>query len=72
MHLGAQEKHTVFEAELVGAAMGAKLLQLKREGTLTIALDSQVEIQIMGREAMVSGQYLVNAFHRQMEGLSPG
>ena len=52
--------------------MGAKLLQLEREGTLTIALDSQAAIQTTGREAMVSGQYLVNALHRQMEGLSPG
>ena len=47
------------------------MLQLKRERTLTIALDSQVAIQTTGREAMISGQYLVNVLHRQMEGISP-
>ena len=51
--------------------MGAKLLQLEREGALTVALDNQAAIQTMGREAMISGQYLVNILHRQMEGLSP-
>ena len=69
LYLGTQEEHTVFEAELAGAPMGAKLMQLKRGVAFMIGLDSQVAIQTMRRETMILGQYLINALHRQMEGL---
>ena len=68
LHLRTQEEHTVFEAEVAGAAMGAKLLQQDRGMSFTIGLDSLVAIHTTRKETMIPGQYLVDMLHRQIEG----
>jgi ribonuclease HI len=69
LYLGPESEHTVFEAELAGAAIGAKMLNMESSGRYTIALDNQAAIQTTRRESTIPGQYLVNAIHRQVEGV---
>jgi ribonuclease HI len=69
LYLGTEEEHTVFEAELVGMAMGAKLLNMERSAKYTIGTDSQAAMLTTRREKQVSAQYLVDAVHRQIEGV---
>jgi ribonuclease HI len=69
LYLGPESEHTVFEAELAGAAMGAKMLNVERRTRYTIALDNQAAIQTTRRERAIPGQYLVNAIHRQIQGV---
>jgi ribonuclease HI len=69
LYLGTEEEHTVFEAELVGMAMGAKLLNMERSAKYTIGTDSQAAMLTTRREKQMSAQYLVSAVHRQIEGV---
>jgi hypothetical protein len=69
IYLGPESEHTVFEAELAGAAMGAKMLNVERSGRYMVALDNQAAIQTTRRERAIPGQYLVNAVHRQIQGV---
>jgi ribonuclease HI len=69
LYLGPESKHTVFEVELVGAAMGAKMLNMEHCGRYSITLDNQAAIQTTRRERAIPGQYLVNVVHRQLEGV---
>ena len=48
--MGTEDEHTVFEAELAAAAIGAKLLNAKIGTRFTIALDNQAAIQTTRRE----------------------
>ena len=61
--MGTEDEHTIFEAELAAAAIGAKLLNAERGMRVTIALNNQAAIQITMKEKMISGQYLVNMLH---------
>jgi ribonuclease HI len=69
LYMGTEDDHTVFEAELVGAAMGAKLLNVERGRRYVIAADSQATIQTTRRERAIPAQYIVNALHRQIQGV---
>jgi ribonuclease HI len=69
LHLGPESEHTVFEAELAGAAIAAKMLNTESSGRYTVALDNQAAIQTTRREKAIPGQYLVNAVHRQIHGV---
>jgi ribonuclease HI len=69
LYLGPESEHTVFEAELAGAAMAAKMLNVESSGRYTVALDNQAAIQMTRRERAIPGQYLVNAVHRQIQGV---
>ena len=68
--MGTEDEHTVFEAELAAAAIGAKLLNVELGTRFTIALDNQATIQTTRREKMISGQYLVNALHKQVDSIT--
>jgi ribonuclease HI len=69
LYLGPESEHTVFEAELAGAAIAAKMLNTERSDKYTVALDNQAAIQTTRREKAIPGQYLVNAVHRQIHGV---
>jgi ribonuclease HI len=70
LYLGPESEHTVFEAELAGAAIAAKMLNTERSDKYTVALDNQAAIQTTRREKAIPGQYLVNAVHRQLHGVA--
>ena len=63
LYMGTEDEHTIFEAELAAAGIGAKLLNVERGTRFTIALDSQAAIQTTRKEKYISGQYLVNTLH---------
>jgi hypothetical protein len=69
-YLGTGQEHTVFEADLAEAAMGEKLLSMEREAKYTLVMDNQGDIQTTRKEKAISGQYLINALHRQIEGIT--
>jgi hypothetical protein len=50
--------------------MGAKMLNTESSSRYTIALDNQAAIQTTRRERAIPGQYLVNAVHRQIQGVA--
>ena len=61
-HLGPEEHHTVFEAELVGILMGMHLaLEEKSEHGITICVDNQAAISTTTMAKQMAGQYLVKA-----------
>jgi hypothetical protein len=64
LYLGTDNEHTVFEAELAGAALGAKMLREESGTSYVIALDNQAAIQTTRREKSIPRQYLVNATGR--------
>ena len=70
LYMGTTDEHTIFEAELAVAAIGAKLLNVELGIRFTIALNNQAFIQTTRREKMISGQYLVNALHQEVEGIT--
>jgi ribonuclease HI len=59
----------VFEAELLGAALGAKLPKMERKLKYLIAANNTAAIQTTRHDNPMSGKYLVGALHRQMEGV---
>ena len=44
LYLGTQSEYTVFKAELVGAAMGEKLIQFEKGAAFLVGIDSQAAI----------------------------
>ena len=70
LYMGTEDEHTVFEAELAAAAIGAKLLNVELGTRFTIVLNNQAAIQMTRKEKMISGQYLVNALHQQVNGIT--
>ena len=68
--MDTEDEHTMFETELAAAAIGAKLLNAERGTRFTIALDNQAAIQTTRKETMISGQYMVNVLHRQVDGIT--
>jgi len=66
-HLGGQEHHTVFEAELLGLSLAAHLI--KAEGHIwsaTIGADSQATVLTTTHSRGTPGQYLTTGFHQQI------
>ena len=45
--MGMEDEHMVFEAELLGVAMDAKLIKTERVGKHMIGLDNQAALQTM-------------------------
>ena len=68
-YMGMADKHTVFEAELLGAALGAKMIREKDHRVNMLGLDNQATIQTIREERAISGQYLVNTVHEQIEAM---
>ena len=69
LYMGTEDEHTIFEAELAAAAIGAKLLNVELGTRFTIVLDNQATIQTTRRDKMI-GKYLVNALHQQMDSIT--
>ena len=67
-HLGSEEHHTVYEAEIVGAIMGAHLAsKTTAEDGVTIALENQAAItsSLIGKQT--AGQHLVLALQDELK-----
>ena len=60
LYMGTEDEHNVFEAEQAAAAIGAKLLNVRRGTRFTIVLDNQAAIKTTRREKndirAISGQ----------------
>jgi len=66
-YLGGEDRHTVFEAELLSLSLAAEML--KDEGqvqSVMIGVDSQAAQRATGQGRANPGQYLVEAFHKQV------
>jgi len=66
-HLGSGDKHTVYEAEVLGLSLAAKLIKTERHvWSATIGADSQAVILATRHARGMLGQHLLDAFHKQM------
>lgn len=65
-HLGSERKHTVYEAEVIGLSLAAKLIATERNMSYpaSIFVDNQAAIQSGESQYMNSGRYLVDHFRR--------
>src|SRR5882724_2355200 len=64
--MGSEERHTVFEAELLSLSLAAEMVKGKRlVWSLTIGADSQAAMRAIGHRRAIPGQHLVEAFHEQ-------
>ena len=68
--MGTEDEHTIFEAELSATSIGDNLLNVEIGTRFTIVLDNQVTIQTTRSEKMISGQYLLNTLHQQVDGIT--
>ena len=67
-HLGMESEHTVFEAEVVGLILAAKLVQAERGvSSAMLGADNQAALKAMRRTKGASGQHLVDCFHEQVD-----
>ena len=65
--LGSEDRHTMFEAEFLGLLLAVEILKDKSQvQSLTIDVDSQAVLQAKGHRRAIPGQYLVEAFHKQV------
>ncbi|KIK33806.1 hypothetical protein CY34DRAFT_98974, partial [Suillus luteus UH-Slu-Lm8-n1] len=64
-HLKPDRKHTVYEVEVVGLLLAAKLIATKRNMVYpaSIFIDNQAAIQSGKSQYMYLGRYLVEHFH---------
>jgi hypothetical protein len=70
LYMGTERQHTVFKAKLACAEMGANLLNMKIGKKYVIATDNQATIQMICNEKAILGEYLINALHRQIKGVT--
>lgn len=65
-HLGPSNKHTVYEAELVGMLLALELLRTETHMVrdASVALDNQAAVRSSGSRESGPGQYLLNHIHR--------
>lgn len=64
MHLGTEDEHTVYEAEIVGAILALDLIsEVKKPRSATIGVDNQAVIQAVTNTKSGSGSYLLDIFH---------
>ena len=66
--MGSEDRHTVFEAELLGMSMAVELIKNERQiRTLTLGVDSQAALRAIRNRRATPGQYLVESLHEQIE-----
>src|SRR5882724_3920263 len=64
--MGSEERHMVFEAELLGLSLAVEMVKGERQvWSLTIGVDSQAAMCAIGHRRAIPGQHLVEAFHEQ-------
>jgi len=67
-HLGSEDCHTVFEAEVVGLSLAAKLVRRERNvQSVVISADSQAANQATRNMKGRSGQHQVDRLHEGIE-----
>src|SRR5882724_9590842 len=65
--MGSEERHMVFEAELLGLSLAVEMVKGERQvRSLTIGVNSQAAMHAIGHRRAIPGQYLVEAFHEQV------
>ena len=65
--MGSEDRHTVFEAELLCLSLAAELIKDERQiQTLTLGVDSQAVLRTIRNRRAIPGQYLLEAFHKQI------
>lgn len=70
-YLGATDRHTVFERELVGAILALDIIRSQPRLTKAcILIDSQAAIKAIDQPNTASGRYLDQAFHSQLLSLA--
>jgi ribonuclease HI len=71
-HLGTDEEHTVFEAEVVGLSLAAELIATEANPTfpISIFIDNQAAIQSGEGFYTHSGAYLIDRFRSRMKNLA--
>ena len=69
LHLGSEDKHTVYEGEIVGTVLGTELLRVERSTRClpSIALDSTAALQVSEITRPRPRHYLTDLFHDRME-----
>ena len=65
--LGSEDRHMVFETELLSLLLAAELIADERQvWSLTIGVDSQAMLHATRHRRAILQQYLVEAFHKQV------
>lgn len=73
-HLGSDQVHTVYEAELVGMILAMQLLREgggRRGGTMSLGVDNQAAIRATEVFRLKPGHYLMDIFHDNLRCLIP-
>ncbi|KAG2739807.1 hypothetical protein P692DRAFT_201729067, partial [Suillus brevipes Sb2] len=71
-HLGNEEEHTVYEAEIIGMILAVQLLkEAGGEGTMALGVDNQAAIRSTSSFHSQPGHYLVDKFHDDLRDLLP-
>ena len=66
--MGSEDRHMVFESELLGLSLAVELIKDKRQiWTLTLGIDSQAALHAIRNRRATPGQYLAESFHEQIE-----
>jgi ribonuclease HI len=74
LHLGSDEEHTVYEAELVGMILAIQMLKEEggsRGGTMALGVDNQAAILATTAFQSRPGHHLVDTFHDDLRKLLP-
>lgn len=74
LHLGSDQEHTVYEAELVGMILAVKMLQEEgagRGGSMALGVDNQAAIRSTKAFHSQPGHYLVDQLHDDLRKLIP-
>ena len=66
LHLGADNEHTVFDAELTGIILGSHLAtkHLEPHDNINFSIDNQAAIKSLKNNSKQSSQYLIDEIHR--------
>ncbi|KAG2030854.1 hypothetical protein BDR03DRAFT_840085, partial [Suillus americanus] len=67
-YLGTDKEHTVFEAEIVGLTLAAKLVATEQDLTFPLSISASNQAAVLSSESVQSnpGSYLVTKFQQIM------
>jgi len=69
-HLGSEEQHTVFKAEVLNLSLAVELIKIERHiQSAVIGAVSQATIMATRHTRGTPGQYLLSSFHKKMEAM---
>jgi len=65
--MGSEDRHTIFEAELLGLSLAVEMLKDKSQvQSIMIGVDSQATLHATGHGRAIPGQYQVEAIHEHV------